>query len=112
MAQYQIKFSCGHTEIINLNGPYKDRQKRIEYLEQYGDCTGCQLKKQKEKEDKKAEESGIEIVERPSFMPEGKWNGIIYASSIYVGGEKIKLDEIQQKEMKVYSDYLEALKRI
>lgn len=46
MGKYEVKFSCGHTETIELFGPYKDRERRIEYLEQYGVCSDCYNAKQ------------------------------------------------------------------
>lgn len=41
MAKYTVKFSCGHTEEIQLFGAYKDRTRKIEYFEQHGKCSHC-----------------------------------------------------------------------
>ncbi|MCI0696760.1 hypothetical protein L0337_32740 [candidate division KSB1 bacterium] len=49
MAKYQINFSCGHDEQRELFGATKERQRKIEYFEQYGDCSAC-FKKRKESE--------------------------------------------------------------
>lgn len=41
MAKYLVLFSCGHEEEIELFGNNKERQKKIAYYEQYGDCSEC-----------------------------------------------------------------------
>ena len=41
MAKYEVKFSCGHTQIIELFGKDKDRQRKIEYFEERGLCKDC-----------------------------------------------------------------------
>lgn len=41
MAKYEVKFSCGHTQIIELFGKDKDRQRKIEYFEERGLCKNC-----------------------------------------------------------------------
>lgn len=52
MAQYTITFSCGHTEVRDLVGKEKDRQRKIEYFQEEGLCSDCyKLKKLQEKED-------------------------------------------------------------
>ncbi len=33
MAKYQIERSCGHYETVNISGPYKARESRVEYEE-------------------------------------------------------------------------------
>lgn len=48
MAQYTVKFSCGHDWIVNLVGPRKDRDRRIKWLETYGDCPNCYKKRMKD----------------------------------------------------------------
>lgn len=46
MAQYEVKFSCGHTETMYLYGKEKARYSRIEYLEKHGLCSACYKAKQ------------------------------------------------------------------
>lgn len=41
MAKYDVKFSCGHTHIIELYGSTTDRERKIKYLEEYGVCPKC-----------------------------------------------------------------------
>lgn len=64
MAKYEIKFSCGHTETIQLYGKMKDRQRKIEYFEREGLCSECYKKAlAQEKESKeKVIDSYIESV--------------------------------------------------
>lgn len=49
MAKYDIKYSCGHTGRIELFGKTCDRERKIEYLEKYGNCPDC-YRKQVEKD--------------------------------------------------------------
>ena len=44
--KYNITFSCGHTEERELFGPYKDRDRKIEYFENHGLCSACYHKQQ------------------------------------------------------------------
>lgn len=39
--KYDVKFSCGHTEEIQLFGKTADRERKIAYYEQYGLCSCC-----------------------------------------------------------------------
>lgn len=39
--KYDVKFSCGHTETIELFGKTKDREDRIKYFEERGVCSEC-----------------------------------------------------------------------
>lgn len=41
MAKYNVKFSCGHTEEIQLFGKGADRQRKITWLEEHGECSSC-----------------------------------------------------------------------
>lgn len=41
MGKYYITYSCGHDSQIELFGKESERQKKIAYLEQYGDCPEC-----------------------------------------------------------------------
>lgn len=41
MAKYTVKFSCGHTQTIQLYGAEKERAKKIEYFREYGLCSAC-----------------------------------------------------------------------
>ena len=63
MAKYDVKFSCGHTETIQLVGKIKERERRIEWLENHGLCSECyeaEKKRQFEEQNKKAAEEAKE----------------------------------------------------
>lgn len=63
MAKYDVTFSCGHTEIINLVGKVKDRERKIEYFEAHGLCSECweaQRTRQFEEQNQKAAEEAKE----------------------------------------------------
>lgn len=51
MAKYDIVFSCGHKETIELLGKVKDRERKIEYFREQGLCSEC-YKKKKQMEQK------------------------------------------------------------
>lgn len=41
MGKYDVKFSCGHEERIELFGKEIDRRRKIEYFEENGLCPNC-----------------------------------------------------------------------
>ena len=41
MAWLDIKYSCGHTARTEFAGPWKEREKKREWLEEYGLCPKC-----------------------------------------------------------------------
>jgi hypothetical protein len=41
MAHYDVHYSCGHTADIQLFGPNRERQRRLEWLESQGLCPDC-----------------------------------------------------------------------
>lgn len=51
MAKYNVLFSCGHEEIIELLGPGEERKRKIEYFRECGLCSEC-YKKKKQMEQK------------------------------------------------------------
>ena len=46
MAKYNVKFSCGHEETVDLFGPVKERESKIAYFEKRGLCRECYEKEQ------------------------------------------------------------------
>lgn len=104
MASYQVNFACGHNETMFLNGPLKERQRKIEYLEQYGRCSDCRRTLDAEMAAKKANEKGTKV---PALLADGrKFNGTIYGRenyySIYLDGEKIMISNDQAAEIREY----------
>jgi len=49
MAQYEVQFSCGHTEIVQLYGPYKARQAKIDWMRARGLCPACRAAERERK---------------------------------------------------------------
>lgn len=41
MAKYQVTFSCGHAQEMQLVGPHKERERKIAYFEKSGQCSAC-----------------------------------------------------------------------
>lgn len=41
MAWYDVKFSCGHEDRVQLVGPDKDRARKIKFFEKEGMCPAC-----------------------------------------------------------------------
>lgn len=41
MAKYNVDFACGHSGEVNLLGKTKERHRKIEWLEQNGECSAC-----------------------------------------------------------------------
>lgn len=53
MAKYTVSMSCGHKDTVELFGKDTERQRKIEYFEQYGLCKECfkeQARKREESE--------------------------------------------------------------
>jgi hypothetical protein len=46
--KYDVKFSCGHTQTVELFGPGAERERKIAYYEQSGMCSECFAKMQAE----------------------------------------------------------------
>ena len=57
--KYDVKFSCGHTETIELFGNTKDREDRIKYFEERGVCSECYKEMKHIEEEIKAEKEGL-----------------------------------------------------
>lgn len=48
--KYDVTFSCGHTQTVQLFGKSADRARKIDFFEKRGVCSNC-FKEQKEIED-------------------------------------------------------------
>lgn len=60
MAKYDVTFSCGHTETIQLFGKETDRQRKISWYEKHGLCPECHRKQQEEAKKAVAEKAAAE----------------------------------------------------
>lgn len=47
MAKYDVTFACGHTGTVNIVGPYKQREKKLQWYEERGLCPDCYQKQKK-----------------------------------------------------------------
>ena len=85
MAQYEVKFSCGHTATIELYGKEKDRQRKIAWYEENGLCPDCYRKQQEE--EKKAEAEKVAAEAASLGLPEliGSPKQVAWADKIRVG---------------------------
>ena len=54
--KYDVKFSCGHTEEMQLFGKMEDRERKIKYLGKNGLCSECYKKKMNEENSENCEE--------------------------------------------------------
>lgn len=55
MANYSVRFSCGHEGTVSLFGKNSDREKKIKWYEENGLCTECYKSK------KRAEEAAVPL---------------------------------------------------
>lgn len=46
--KYDVKFSCGHTQTVELFGAGAERERKIAYYERFGMCSECYAKMQAE----------------------------------------------------------------
>ena len=53
MAKYDVMFSCGHEDEVELLGKHSERRKKIEYFERSGLCRECYKKKMQKLEQEK-----------------------------------------------------------
>ena len=94
--KYDVKFSCGHEEVVELFGKTADREKKIDYFQKFGICSCCY------KEQKEIEKSiGCQEVEMPyreyktkysaCKTKAGSYNGEIKTIVVYVpDGDSLK----------------------
>lgn len=101
MAKYDIKYSCGHEDVIELFGKSVDRYKKIEYLEK-GLCKSCYRKKMEEKESSgPLTLSGMAL---PEINDEGRIMNVVFFTGNVSGKEAAIVSEgfdwIAVKEMR------------
>lgn len=56
--KYTITYSCGHNGTVNLFGPGKERERKIYWYENNGECPDCRQARLQAENQKAAEESG------------------------------------------------------
>lgn len=66
MAWYEVTYSCGHTDSVQLYGPVKERERWIEWAEESGLCPQCwEAEKQKKYEEEK--QKALEIADELGY---------------------------------------------
>ena len=57
MAHYDVDYSCGHTQVVELFGKTSQRYEKIEYMER-GVCPDCYREKKQEEREQENERAG------------------------------------------------------
>lgn len=75
MATKIVTFSCGHEGELRLSGPYKDRERKVQWAQERGLCPDCyKAWKRKEAEKEEAEWiAHLKEVEASLGLPEPEW---------------------------------------
>lgn len=107
MAKYSVEFSCGHTETVQLFGKTAERDRKIEWYEDYGCCSACCAAK-KDAERKAANDAAAEKSAELA-LPEltGSEKQIAWANTIRVN-ELSQFDERSASVLKQVSVLSEA----
>lgn len=50
--KYKVTYQCGHEGTVNLSGPWRDRERKLEWYKNTAVCPECYKQKQKLKESK------------------------------------------------------------
>lgn len=92
--QYGITFSCGHKGIINLVGPNKERERKLKWYKECGECEACKeesYKKKRERERLEAEErkkiGKMSLVPKSEFLPLLDWKEDVPIIWLYITGK-------------------------
>lgn len=70
--KYEVTFSCGHTAEVQIYGSAAEREKKIAYFEQYGECPSCYRKRKIEEETGEKVPDKEECVEKEMHYGEYK----------------------------------------
>jgi len=60
VAKYQVSYSCGHIETVNLLGPHKQRERKLEWYRSHGLCSPCWHARRQEERDRASGEAAME----------------------------------------------------
>lgn len=98
MAKYDVTYMCGHEETMQLYGPYKERERKIEYYRENMLCPAC-YKKEKEKEKEEAYKTfktnpPVYSISITSEVDLRSWNPIF---RIVVTGNTIPIKDVLKK---------------
>lgn len=87
MAHYDISHTCGHDERIELFGPTRDRESRIEWLQERP-CTKCWRKEREAEAEARRDKEAAMIVEKLGDDAAEALNAISDASCTLEGSAK------------------------
>ena len=90
MAKYDVTYSCGHSDTVQLYGPGRDRERKIEWMEESGLCPECYKAKMRAQRDAAHKEAGEKAASYLSTRPElpalvGSEKQIAWANTIRAG---------------------------
>ncbi len=102
MGKYGVTYSCGHEDLIELFGPYEDRQRKIQWLEESGLCPACYRAK---KEAEAAELFG----ELPPLT--GSPKQVAWAEKLRRGAIIELQKEVEHANSQEFREYLIAVSR-
>lgn len=87
MAHYDISHTCGHDERIELFGPTRDRESRIEWLQERP-CTECWKKERAAEAEARRDKEAAMIVEKLGDDAAEALNAITSAACKLVGSSR------------------------
>lgn len=82
--KYEVTFSCGHTETVDLIGRVKDRESKIKYFEEKGLCSECYKKAKEEQKRKEREEADAKAKDLGFPELEGSEKQVAWANDIRI----------------------------
>lgn len=95
MGKYYIEYSCGHSGEVTFFGKIEDREKRIKYLEEYGECPSCK---------KESERKKMEQIEEEYHLP--KIIGVSEKQVFYARSLRYKAVENYKKYITLFLEQL------
>ena len=93
--KYDVKFSCGHIQTVDLFGKSEEREKKIKYFEKYCDCQECYDRQKNIENSDGCEEVEMSYREYKTNYSEcktkvGSYNGYTKTIVVYVPSETIQ----------------------
>lgn len=91
--KYDVKFSCGHIQTVDLFGKADEREKKINYFEKYCDCQECYDRQKNIENSAGCEEVEMSYREYKTNYSEcktkvGSYNGYTKTIVVYVPSEE------------------------
>jgi hypothetical protein len=102
--KYDVKFSCGHTQTVELFGAGAERERKIAYYERFGMCSECFAKMQAEAIEKA--NVGLPILE--GSEKQVAWAKKIRASLVEKYSKEIEFLKVEKNVVQVKCAMKEA----